>query len=875
LSGGQNITAAEYFWNGIWPDGTGTAMLPSDGAFDSLQEWAEVTIDTSDKDVWAVGMVHTFYVHGFDGNNWGLLLSVEVWVGDDIAPEIQDVTADYQNPLLAGYPWDTITIRATINDTLGANQTITAAEYFVDVPGSDGTGNVMVVDDSFWDSSVEVVRAGIDVSSWAFGESHIYHVHGYDGSNWGTYSTVTITKPAINNIDIVTNPNTGVDPIGDMMVPVGFAYLGFASAHNDTAGYIGDVVVNWSVEGNTSSFTTPVLSDSSTIYIGLEGGLAYWNASIFYDGEWYYDSILFTILAPTLDSIVITDQPGPSGVEIQDADVPIGYSVQLWAGAYNYTAGVFDNLEITWSLTNTSGAQATIDNITSSNTTFDAGTEAGVANITIDDGLGHNDTVEFTIMAPTIDLIIITDSANGDALDTENIDIGGQVTAYASAYNLTGLTYIGLVEVEWSVDPDLGSFDDDTGSDTTFTAGYTGGSDTITAYYGTLDLSDTFTINIADPTPDYLVLTDSPDGATLTTVSLDIGGQARAYASGYNNTGSTYTGLVVVDWTDYPDLGSFDNDIGTSTTFTAGFAGGTVVITAQNTTIDLTETFTVIIADPTVNYITITDASNGAELTTVYLDVGNQITVFVSGYNNTGSTFVGLVSVDWSGSGGTWSPATGSSSTFTAGNTGGTFTQTCQNTNMDVSDTFDFDIAHPTVDEIRIVDDAGNEIQDITLDPGESITLYARGYNSTAEDIGPIDITWSVSGGATLSTATGSSTTIKAGEEGGSYSLDADYDDVSVSMDLKVSEKPEEFPIWLILIVIIIVVILLLVLLMTRRKEAEELPPEEAIEEPAEMEQIDVDDVLEILKEEKDWDEEKLEKAERTMERLNELREEK
>ncbi len=1078
LSGDQNITAVEYFKDGTGPSGTGNAMPASDGTYDSPDEWGEITIDTSDKGIWAPGTTHTFFVHGFDGTNWGSYLTVEVLIGDDVAPETQDVTADYQNPLLASYPWDIITIRATINDTLGANQTITAAEYFVDAPGSDGTGNAMVVDDSVWDSPVELVRAGVDVSSWAFGESHTYYIHGMDEYNWGSFLTVTITKPSIDTIDIVSDPGSGLNPIGDMMVPVGFTYLGFSSAHNGTAGYLGDVVVNWSAEGNTTSFVDMVLSDFSTIYIGLEGGIAYWNASIYYEGEWYNDTVVFTVLTPTLDSIVITDQSGSSGTEIQDGNIPIGYTARLWAAAYNDTAGVFDNLDVTWTIINTSGAQATIDNLTGSNTTLYAGLEAGIANITIDDGLGHNDTVELTILPPTIDFLVITDSPNGAAFDTENIDIGGQVTAYVSAYNSTGLlylgvievnwmddpdlgtfdndtgtntiftggfiggattikaenltlglndtftiniafptvnyliitdapngavlttldiyigeqvkayasgynntgaTYVGLVELDWTDDPDLGSFDNDTGVSTIFTAGYAGGTTTIKAENLTLGLNDTFTINIAFPTVNYIIITDAPNGAVLTTVNIDIGGQIVAYASGYNNTGSTYTGLVDVDWTDDPGLGAFDNETGTSTTFTAGFgggataitgqstplaisdfftiniaeptldfiiitdspdgnglttfsigiggqiiayasgynmtgptyiglvnmdwnddpdlgsfdndtwtntvftagiAGGAVTVTAQNTTLDLSDTFTVNIADPTVNYITITDASNGAELVTANIDVGGQVTVYVSGYNSTGPTFVGLVSVEWSGTGGTWSQGTGQEHIFTAGISGGTFTQTCQNTNLGVSETLDIIIAHPTVDEIRLVDDEGNEIDDISLDPGDSITIYARGYNATLGDIGSIDVDWSVSGGATLSTATGSSTTITAGDDGGSYSLGADYDEVSASIDLDVSkiseEEPEEgIPIWLLVLVIVIIVILLLILLMTRRKEAEELPPEAATEEPAEIEHIDIDDVLEILKEEKDWDEEKLEKAKRTMERVNELGEEK
>jgi hypothetical protein len=46
---------------------------------------------------------------------------------------------------------------------------------------------------------------------------------------------------------------------------------------------------------------------------------------------------------------------------------------------------------------------------------------------------------------------------------------------------------------------------------------------------------------------DYIVITDAPDGTPMGTVNLGIGGTVTAYASGYNNSGPTYVGLVEVD----------------------------------------------------------------------------------------------------------------------------------------------------------------------------------------------------------------------------------------------------------------------------------------------------------------------------------------
>ena len=59
----------------------------------------------------------------------------------------------------------------------------------------------------------------------------------------------------------------------------------------------------------------------------------------------------------------------------------------------------------------------------------------------------------------------------------------------------------------------------------------------------TVTMNDTFYIIINPPEIDHIILTDSPGGSELTTVTLGVGEQVTAYASGYNSTGE-YVGLV-------------------------------------------------------------------------------------------------------------------------------------------------------------------------------------------------------------------------------------------------------------------------------------------------------------------------------------------
>ncbi|MDG6221626.1 MAG: hypothetical protein QCI38_09310, partial [Candidatus Thermoplasmatota archaeon] len=199
------------------------------------------------------------------------------------------------------------------------------------------------------------------------------------------------------------------------------------------------------------------------------------------------------------------------------------------------------------------------------------------------------------------------------------------------------------------------------------------GTFTQTAENATLGVSDTFDVEILDLTVDYIVITDSPDGVELLTVVLPVGGTVTAYASGYNTTGPTYVGLVSSDWSGLG--GAWAPVTGTSSTYTAGLVAGTFTQTAENATLGVSDTFDVEILAPTVDYITVTDAADGAALVTVVLPVGGTVTAYASSYNTTAG-YLGLVSADWAALGGSFAPLTGTSSVYTAGLVAGTFTQT-------------------------------------------------------------------------------------------------------------------------------------------------------------------------------------------------------
>ena len=77
-----------------------------------------------------------------------------------------------------------VTLTANIDDSASGNSTVTAAEYFINTTGSNGSGVNMNASDDVFDSPFEAVSAEINVSDWAYANYTLY-IHGRDSAGWG------------------------------------------------------------------------------------------------------------------------------------------------------------------------------------------------------------------------------------------------------------------------------------------------------------------------------------------------------------------------------------------------------------------------------------------------------------------------------------------------------------------------------------------------------------------------------------------------------------------------------------------------------------------------------------------------------------------
>jgi hypothetical protein len=104
------------------------------------------------------------------------------------------------------------------------------------------------------------------------------------------------------------------------------------------------------------------------------------------------------VIPPTVDGILIVDMAGGGGAEILNGDLNLGMSITGYAAAFNISVGYIGGISVTWSVVNSDGANASTNPLTGDSSTFYSGDAAGTAIWEADDGDGHTDTVEFTII---------------------------------------------------------------------------------------------------------------------------------------------------------------------------------------------------------------------------------------------------------------------------------------------------------------------------------------------------------------------------------------------------------------------------------------------------------------------------------------------
>jgi hypothetical protein len=583
----------------------------------------------------------------------------------------------------------------------------------------------------------------------------------------------------------------------------------YGAEYNASIGYLGPVAASstW-VSNDTAIVDVSSPGEQSTITVSPTNHGWVWVDID--DQSGHTNRTMVTVLEWVIDYVQIRSATGGGGVDLGDPGnymtYPVGEVVTFHGAAYNNTQGYVGPADVgsSW----VSSIPSIVDASTpgsSSTITCDNINWGGPVTITLNDGLGHINTTQVTVLEPTIDTIMIMDAAGGlgSEVTTATYIVNDFEVFYAAAYNGTA-GYLRDVDVNWESDATtVGDVSPTTGSDsTTFTAQWVtvDSTCTITATYSVTIGDTTGLLTVLAPTPDIIEIRDAPGrgGNIVDTATFYIDNTTVFYAAGINNIVG-YIGDVSVDWTISPisGVGTVGAVPGDSTTFTA-VGAGTCIVTATyspSPTVNNETGLLTVVEDtgPGIDHILIRDASGGAGnvVTTMTYGVHYDMDEFYAAAYDSGNNYLMDVEVDW-----TISPTSGVGTVTTLGLwTNFTALQVTSISTCTVTATYTPSIDYttgtltvlaPTVDEIRIVDTSNTGmtvIVDQEVIVAFTITGYAAAFNDSIGYFDDVDAIWRVVNtfGATAftdPTTAGTSSEFDAELTGGTATWTADYNGI-------------------------------------------------------------------------------------------------
>jgi predicted transcriptional regulator len=196
--------------------------------------------------------------------------------------------------------------------------------------------------------------------------------------------------PMIDYIEITDSPNGSV--LLNESVIVGSQRSGICSAYNNTAGFLGTVIADWTVSGGTATLQNPSPSEANGIDVQMTPGPVWLNASL----NGFVDSVLYTVLAPEVDYIQIRDSPNGLGEVVSEKTYSEGETDTFWAAGYNHTSAYIGDMGATW----VSNDTVVGDVLTGPNgsTTFTAGVKGGTCHVTAIFGSITNVTQDLEVL---------------------------------------------------------------------------------------------------------------------------------------------------------------------------------------------------------------------------------------------------------------------------------------------------------------------------------------------------------------------------------------------------------------------------------------------------------------------------------------------
>ena len=789
---------ADYVGAGVDDDATGEITV-SVGALNYLkirtaannggEEFGNSTISTDD----AV----TFYAAGYDDeDNYIRDVGADWSLGGSLSGSGGTGTSFTYAPDVSGRSGaiaaDTTGVTGDITGTITVIDGALAYVRIVDAAGGAGseytTGSLTAgdnltlyaagydADDNYIaDQSVDWSTTGTLDDTTATGASFTFNSHTAPAS--GTIEAgnaflgvddatgeITVSVGVLNSITIRTAANNDGIEFSDSTLSTDNAVTLYAAGYDDENNYRGAQSVTWSngfgdldaVSGTGNSYTfNPTTSGTSGRIIGTGGGFSDSTGVITVDdGELAY--------------VLIRTASDGGGEEFADSILTADESLVVYAAGYDANDNFIDNESVTWSET------GSLDNVSASGTsyTFNPSTAPTTGTLVAThaiQGVTGDATGTITVNVGALASVLLRTASGGEGVEfaDSTITVDESVVIYAAGYDGDN-NYRGAQSVTWS--NGFGDLDavSGMGSSYTFNPTTSGTSGRIIGTGGGFSDS-TGVITVDDGELAYVLIRTASDGGgeEFADSILTADESLVVYAAGYD-ANDNFIDNESVTWS---ETGTLDNvsASGTSYTFNPSTAPttGTLVAThaTQGVTGDATGTITVNVGALASVLLRTASGGEGVEFADSTITVDESVVIYAAGYDGD-NNYRGAQSVTWSngfgdldavsgmGSSYTFNPTTSGTSGRIIG-TGGGFSDS-----TGVITVNDGNLSRIVIQ--TVAGDGGAEFGSLIDSAGNSITLYAEGYDVEDNHIGSQDVIWELDGDSIgfFDTSSGTSNTL-------------------------------------------------------------------------------------------------------------------
>jgi parallel beta-helix repeat protein len=590
-------------------------------------------------------------------------------------------------------------------------------------------------------------------------------------------TTLNIQPPIVDYIQIRSEPNGGgvdlSDPDYYPYYMVGETDTLWGAAYNGSIGYVGDVgpSSDWlSLNESNATVTSPGISSMLSCKFNETNVTVYLFDTL--SGKIIYTVVRILATPPTVDRIIISSDPGDSGIWFDSGTFKEGDEITLYSAGYNDTFDFLGEVNVTWNSSNSTVGEVTPNG---TSTTFTALRE-GTCFVFADYGSVINTTGVLTVVGVEEIKIRSAPNGGGHEIIDESFYIGEGTTFWAAGY-AAPFGFLGDVSVTWACNNSNVGAVTTPGISSNFEA-VGGGTCFVWAIYNGMTSDFTGTISVLTYDVDYIKILDFPGGlgGPVGDRSYDIGVSAVFYAAGYNSTAG-YLGDVDVTWSlDDPTVGTVSSpgmltifetlQSGTSV-ITAGYGGGIQSITGSISVALIDEIR--ILEEPEEDSSPVDDRE---------YNIGDEDTFWAVGYNITYG-YVGVVNVTWNSSDPSIGnvSASGTSTNFNANGVGSCFI-TAEYVGGISNTTGTLTVIPFEVDFIKVLESpggSGSPVTERSYDIGEIFSFFAAGFNFTGGYIGDVSVEWTTdSTDVGTVTSPGFSTTFEALGSGICF-ITADY----------------------------------------------------------------------------------------------------